>query len=245
MYGPDRLALDGGAAPARPARNTAIPAMWPAKCPKWLVANWYSQPGPTRRSGVAMTPATAVTRSSRSRDSLIRTAAERTLARSVRSMGRISQPSASASAARAASGRRAGTMTWAPAARLRAGFQAQTGIPAGDDGVRAGQVDPGHDVVGGAGGGERRAGWLLSPADQRRSAALHRGRRRLVADLRQAARVGNAARRPQAVRRTGAAGLRQRGEAAAVARHSSVACRPSPGRPIRQSNGSLLTRRGS
>ncbi len=86
--------------------------MWP----RWLTPICISQPGPTRPSGQAMTPALLTSRCNGLAELDQSDAKRRTLARSARSMGATSTASPNAArASRATSGRRAGTVTCAPA----------------------------------------------------------------------------------------------------------------------------------
>ena len=79
------------------------------------MANCASQPGPTRVSGHAMIAALLIRIAMLRPASRMRSANAWTLSRSPRSSAATSTPSIPASAASATAGRRAGTMTCAPA----------------------------------------------------------------------------------------------------------------------------------
>ena len=129
-----------------------------AKCPRWLVANCSSQPGPTRVSGAAMTPALLMSRCSGSPRSRNRLANARTLARSARSSSPTSVLSMPASCSAASLG------TAGRDDHLRAGTGQRTdrldpdaGVAAGDDRGAAAEVDARDDLRRRAGAAEARA----------------------------------------------------------------------------------------
>src|SRR3954449_6353503 len=86
-----------------------------AKWPRWLVANCASQPGPTRVSGQAMIAALLMRMSTGRAASSTRSAKACTLPRSPRSSSSTRTRSMPERTSPACSGRRAGTITSAPA----------------------------------------------------------------------------------------------------------------------------------
>src|SRR5215212_3408650 len=88
-----------------------------AKCPRWLVANCASHPGPTRVSGAAMIAALLMRMSTPRPASSTRCAKPATLSRSPRSRSSTVTRSTPASTSRACSRRRAGSSTSAAVLR--------------------------------------------------------------------------------------------------------------------------------
>src|SRR4051795_13133183 len=115
---PERLCPVDESATTRaplPSASSGHSRLASAKCPRWLVANCASQPGPTRVSGEAMIAALLMRMSTLPPRSSTRSAKPRTLSRSPRSSSSTRTRSMPASTSVACCGRRAGTITSAPA----------------------------------------------------------------------------------------------------------------------------------
>ena len=98
-----------------PAASSGHSRLASVKCPRWLVANCASQPGPTRVSGQAMIAALLMRMSTLAPRSSTRSAKPRTLSCEPRSSSSTRTRSIPSSTSAACSGRRAGTITLAPA----------------------------------------------------------------------------------------------------------------------------------
>ena len=138
--------------PPSPAASAGHSRVVSAKCPRWFVPNWASQPGPMRVSGQAMIPALLISRSSGRPLARKRSAKSATLSLvgevEFVDLDRVPELAQRLPCRVRAAGRHDDVR-----AGLREGagrLQTDAGVAAGDNGEPTTEVDALHDLPGGA-----------------------------------------------------------------------------------------------